>query len=58
MIYLLLSILAAFGIGYVSMSWYLGTYREYFSSSRAYHVNMFIFLSFILYVGVWARSIL
>lgn len=58
MIYILFVLLAAFGIGFVGMSWYLGTYREYFTSSRTYHVNMFIFLSFALYVGVWARSIL
>lgn len=56
MIYFLLTLLSAFAITFTGMSWYLGTYRECFSSSRVYHINMFIFISFFIYLGIWARS--
>lgn len=56
MINFIFSLFAAFGIGFVGMSWYLGTYLEYFSSKKMHDINMFIFISFFIYLGVWARS--
>lgn len=58
MINFIFSLLAAFGIGFVGMSWYLGTYREYFSSKRVHDINMFVFMCFCLYIGVWANTVL
>lgn len=58
MMYCILTLLAAFGIGYVGMSWYIGNYSEYFASRRTYNVNMFIFLCVCIYIGTWSRTML
>lgn len=58
MIYFTLVLLAAFGIGYVGMSWYTGNYREYFSSYRTYNVNMLIFICVCIYAGIWSQTML
>lgn len=58
MFYILISLLAGFIIGYIGMSWYLGMFRDRFNSSRAYHVNMFLFLAVAIYFGTWARMML
>jgi hypothetical protein len=58
MMYFIFTLLAAFGIGYVGMSWYIGNFKEYFSSSKTYNVNMCIFLCFCMYMGVWAQTML
>lgn len=56
MIYFMFTLLAAFGIGFTCMAWYLGLFRDFFSSTKAYNVNMFIFLCFVLYMGVWSQT--
>lgn len=58
MIYILISLLAGFIIGYIGMSWYLGHFRDRFNSNRAYHVNMFFLLAVATYFGTWARMML
>lgn len=56
MMYYMFSLLAAFGIGFTGMAWYLGLFRDSFSSKRVYNVNMFIFLCTCVYMGVWAQA--